>query len=617
MTGMMLRSETRRVAPSPGHVVLRISEQAVCNRDRPALASAGGTITYGELDRSAGSIAASLVAAGVGRGDVVAVHLPRSVGEVVARLAVMRAGAAFLPLDPDWPAERVARMLALAGRPLVLGDAPGCARAAAAGCRWLDAGSAPAPAAAGDPAAAVAIGADDVAYAIFTSGSTGEPKCVELTHGNLSHLVDWHLAAFGVGPDDRASHVAGLAFDAAVWEVWPALCAGATVVLAEDAVRASPELLQEWLVRERITMAYVPTVLAQSMIRMPWPIATRLRHLLTGGEALRAHPLAGLPFAVTNCYGPTECTVVATAGLVPPEPAEAGLLPTIGRAIAGAGAWIMNEHGAPVAAGQAGELWVTGGGVGLGYRGDLALTAERFVVAGRDASNAGIRAYRTGDLVRERDDGEIMFVGRLDRQEKIRGVRIETDEIVAALSTHPKVAWSEVIGAGEGADRRLVAYVLPARGEEPSGAELRTFLAAKLPAALVPASFLRLETVPLTSSGKLDRARLPDPDDAERLAGDDFRAPSTPTEQRLAEIIGGILGIAEVGADDNFFLLGGHSLLGTQVVLRARDAFGVELTLRHLFGAQTVAELAVVIEGMALALVATLRDEDAASLVAD
>jgi amino acid adenylation domain-containing protein len=596
-------------------VVGRVFAQAVATPEATAIVSPGATFNYRELAGYAASIAGLLAVNNVKAGDVVGICLPRSAAEVAARLGVMAAGAAFLPLDPEWPAERRAKALAHAGAVLVLVDTLGQtpADAAASGLSvppldlaGLRAGAAPARPMPAAPAPA------DLAYVIFTSGSTGAPKCVELTHANLIHLVDWHLAEFAVTAADRASHVAGLAFDAAVWDVWPHLCAGASVAIPEESCRTSPELLLDWISRAGVSIAYVPTVLAQTLIRAAWPAGTRLRHLLTGGEALRAFPRPGLGFAVTNCYGPTECTVVATAGRVPPaETAPDGVLPTIGRAIAGAALRIVDAQGNRVPPGRPGEIWILGGGVGRGYRGDPALTAERFVLTPDD----GVRAYRTGDLAHERPDGEIGFLGRVDRQEKIRGMRIETDEIVLALNEHPAVGWSEVTGIGEGEARRLVAYVLPAGEAAPGSAELRAFLGSRLPEAMVPSAFYRIDALPLTSSGKLDRERLPHPDVAASLDQPTSRAPSTPTEQRLAHIIAGILDVESVGADDNFFLLGGHSLLGTRVVLQARAAFGVDVTLRHLFAAQTVAELALVIEGMVLEKLEALGEADAASLV--
>ena len=286
---------------------------------------------------------------------------------------------------------------------------------------------------------------------IYTSGSTGVPKGVEITHANLSHLVRWHRDTFSVTRQDRASHLAGLGFDAAVWEIWPHLAAGATVCLADDAVRSSPELMQQWMIRERVTIGFVPTVHAAPMMAMEWPATTALRVLLTGGDVLHHAPPAQLPFDVVNNYGPTECTVVATSSVLKPGSHGA---PPIGRPIAGTSVYLLDEYGEQVPDGSTGEIYIGGSGVGRGYR-NLPESTERSFLPDPFAGASGARMYRTGDRGVRRPDGEIEFRGRLDRQTKIRGQRVELDEIGSILTHHPSIDFATAItNISEGGENR-------------------------------------------------------------------------------------------------------------------------------------------------------------------
>jgi amino acid adenylation domain-containing protein len=460
--------------------------------------------------------------------------------------------------------------------------------------------------------AAPEIKRETLAYIIYTSGSTGKPKGVEVTHGNLLNLVFWHRRAFAVTAADRASHVAGLAFDAAMWELWPYLSAGASVVLADDTTRTSPDLLREWLGNEGVTISFVPTALAEPMLKSSWKTTT-LRYLLTGADTLHKFPAAGLPFELVNNYGPTECTVVATSGIV-----KAGgelQKPAIGAAIANTQIYLLDERLEPVKPGSTGEIYIGGTSVARGYRSQPALTAERFLPNPFSAS-MDARMYRTGDMGAMLPDGQIAFHGRADHQEKIRGHRIEPGEIVNVLGRHPKVASSAVAGFGSGSVRQLAAYVVPVAGQRPKSSELREFLAKELPEYMIPASFVRMASLPLTTNGKLDRAALPEPSAANALDKTMFRAPESPIEIQIAAILGDLLHVTNVGLDDNFFLLGGHSLLGTQLVLKAKERFGVALTLRDLFVAQTVGKLSDEIERQLMANLEAMSEEEAAAMLA-
>ena len=569
-----------------------VAAQATATPARLALIEGETTLTYAALEARANRLARHLAGHGTGRERLVAVLLPRSADLVVAALAALKAGAAYAPIDPSAPAERVAAMLEDA-QPSVVVTRRGLAARLPRG-RWhvvaLDADAtaleryAPTPVA-HRPAP------DDLAYVIYTSGSTGRPKGVEVTHANLLNLVRWHHAAFRVTAADRAPLMASPGFDASVWETWPYLTAGASLHVPEDIVRMDAEALRDWLVAQDVTLAFVATPLAERMLALPWPSGIRLRALLTGADTLHHRPTPGLPFALVNNYGPTECTVVATSCVVEPDPHADGL-PSIGGPITGATIHVLDERGRPVADGAEGELYVGGAGVARGYRNRPDLSAERFV-AGPD----GARLYRTGDRVRRLADGRLAFLGRADDQVKVRGYRVELDEIVAVLDTHPGVEASTVVArpAGDG-DVRLVAYLVASPDAKLTPSALLATLRTRLPDYMLPSVFIPIDALPLMASGKVDRSRLPAPETAEPLRDPEFEAPRSPIEKRLAELVVALLGVARVGVGDNFFLLGGHSLLGTQLIARLRDAFGVDLPLRTVFDHPTVAGLAAEVE---------------------
>jgi acyl-coenzyme A synthetase/AMP-(fatty) acid ligase/acyl carrier protein len=412
---------------------------------------------------------------------------------------------------------------------------------------------------------------------------------------------------------DTASHIAGLGFDASIWEVWPCLSAGGTLALADDETRSSAMLLRQWLCDEQVSIGFVPTPLAELLIAVDWP-AAKLRFLLTGGDTLHVFPRPELPFAVVNNYGPTECTVVATSGVMPTRSVDAAL-PTIGKAIAGTTIHILDENGAPVAAGWPGELCIGGHGVGRGYRNRPDATNAHFITD-PFSTEPNARLYRTGDLASTLPNGEICFRGRIDNQVKVRGYRVEPDGIAAHLARHPTVASCAVVPReNTQGEIYLVAYIVTAGEQSSASEELRAYLAQSLPEYMIPAAFVALAELPLTTSGKLDKTALPEPSNENSLDQTGFRAPSTPTEIKLAAIVAEVLGNGAIGADDNFFLIGGHSLLGTQVVIRAREAFGIELTLWHLFEAQTVANLAATIENLLVAKLDSMSDEEAQRLL--
>jgi len=574
-----------------------VAAHAAAAPSRLAVCDAELTLSYAALEARANRLARHLAAHGAGRERLVALMLPRSADLVIAALATLKAGAGYAPIDPAAPAERIAAMLEDA-EPCVIVTRRGLAAKLPRG-RWpVVAVDADAPAIERHEATALEHrpAAADLAYVIYTSGSTGRPKGVEVTHGNLLNLVRWHHDAFKVTAGDRAPLMASPGFDASVWETWPYLAAGASLHLPDDVLRMDAEGLRDWLIAQDITVAFVATPMAERMLALPWPSGIRLRALLTGADTLHHRPAANLPFALVNNYGPTECTVVATSCVVEPDP-FADSLPSIGEAITGATALVLDAAGRPVADGVEGELYVGGAGVARGYRNRPDLTAERFVT-GPD----GARLYRTGDRVRRLAGGGLAFLGRADDQVKIRGYRVELDEIVAALDTHPGVKASAVVARpGAGGELRLVAYLVASPDAKLTPSALLATLRARLPDYMLPSVFVPIDELPLMASGKVDRSRLPDPEQAETLRDPEFEAPRNPVERRLADLVAALLGVARVGVGDNFFLLGGHSLLGTQLIARLRDAFGVDLPLRTVFDHPTVAGLAGEVERAILA----------------
>jgi amino acid adenylation domain-containing protein len=572
-----------------------VARQAAATPNALAVDDGVDILTYAVLDSRAERLAARLRALGVTADVPVALLLPRSGALITAALGIMKAGGAYVPIDPAAPDARLAAMLADARPPVVITDRRGAARLPSGDSRVLTVDDLAGADAVDDPIPAKPIFAEQLAYVIYTSGSTGTPKGVALTHGGLLNLVRWHHQAFGVGPADRATLHASPGFDAAVWEVWPYLAAGASVHVMDEATRLDPEALRDWIVAELITVTFVPTPLAERMMALEWPADVRLRVLLTGADTLHVYPSPSLPFTVVNNYGPTECTVVATSGVVRTGEASERL-PSIGRPIANTRIHILDEQMRPVPAGTPGEIYIGGAGVARGYLNRPDLTDEKFV-PDPFSDEAGARLYRTGDLGRWLPDGRLAFLGRIDGQVKIRGYRVETDEVAAVLAGDPAVESAAVVAREDcQGERRLVAYVVPAGGAPPVHRDLVAALSRVLPEYMIPSAFVTVDRLPLSPSGKVDRAALPAPNGTNTLRERQFVAPRTPTEERLAAILARLLSLERVSVGDNVFLLGGHSLLGAQLLARVRTEFGVTLSLRTLFAHPTIAALADEIE---------------------
>jgi amino acid adenylation domain-containing protein len=603
----------RQSYPRNRTVAELVSAQAAATPDAIALTSRGESITYGELDKRANQLANYLIALGVEPEAIVGLCLDRSAESVMCALAVLKAGGAYLPLDPAYPSERLLFMLNEA-RPRVLITRAELAEKFSEGpWKVVSIDRDPAIENYSTDSPVNQAKTDSLAYVIYTSGSTGRPKGVEITNASLLNLVSWHMRAFTVTRHDRASHLASVGFDAAVWEMWPYLTAGASLHLPDEVTRISPELLRDWLVTNEITISFLPTALAEALMTLEWPAKTALRFLLTGADTLHRYPTENLPFELINNYGPTECTVVATSGRVQ---TRAVGLPTIGRPIDNTQVYILDESLQPTPAGAAGELCIGGLGVARGYLNRPEQTAKQFVSDPFSAEPTA-RLYRTGDLARYLDDGEIAYLGRIDEQIKILGHRIEPNEIEAVLDRHPAIASSVVIARGAACEeKRLAAYLVMSNGTTPAAAELRGFLQSELPDYMVPSVFVTLPAMPLTANGKVDRAGLPEPKAKNTLRDEAFIRPRTPIEQRLAATLCSLLNLSEVSVNDNFFLLGGHSLLGTQLIVKIRSTFGVDLALRTLFDAPTIAELSAAIEQQIIAKVENMSEEEAQRLLA-
>ncbi len=578
----------------PGSIPETVARIASSLPDRPALTGPGGTFDYAALNGQANQVARFLLSRGAKAEETIGIAIGRSAAFVVAALGILKSGAAYVPLDPSYPEARRRMIAGDAGLLLTLTDASDPNRpvenapvetvslqdAAITSQQTSDPGAPP-------------IDPDQLAYVIYTSGSTGVPKGVEVTHRNLRHLVDWHRNAFQVIRDDRATLLANVGFDAAVWELWPYLCTGAALFLPEPEIVRQPEVLRDFLVQHEITILFAPTLLAESLLRTSWPPDTRLRTLLTGGDTLRIVPPPGLPFAIINNYGPAECTVVTTSGEVPPA-ASASRIPSIGRPIPGARVFLLeaellDDSLQEVPAGSQGEICIGGAGIARGYRNQPELTARQFI------QREGERIYRSGDLGRWNEDGSLQFLGRKDQQVKIRGYRIECGEIEVALNTLPAVRTSVVIVREQrGGHPGLTAYVVSAAGLELSHEELRHALRAALPESMIPEQFVRLAELPVSDNGKIDRERLPEPTAATIIAA--AEPALSPVEAELRTILTNLLHIDAMARDDDFFLLGGHSFIAAQLLARIRDRFRVDLGLRTLFENPTLAGMAEQIE---------------------
>lgn len=583
----------------PGTLLHHLFEQWA-RRTPEAVAVIAGErqLSYGELDRRANALAQSLRAAGVGPDRVVGLRIDRSAELLIGLLGILKAGGAYLPLDPALPRERANYMVTEAGACALVTcdrlDDPAIAPAV----RRFDMDSQAPVEDAGDGLPEPRVSPSNLACVVFTSGSTGQPKGVMMPHEGVVNYLRFLWANYALESEDRVLNVATIGFDASIRDFFGPLGSGAAAVLVTGAGTLDAGHYWRVIVQHRITrlLSITPSflrVLCQAAASSSTP--HRLREILTSGEALDAALVSkvratmGKAVRVVNQYGPTECTMTSTWSAAGDE--TQGTV-AIGRPLPNASAYVLDKHMAPVPVGVTGELYIGGVGLTRGYLGRPDLTAERFVP---NPFGEGERLYRTGDHVRWDAEGQLHYLGRTDFQVKLRGIRVELNEIVSALNALPEVEQSAVLVQGEGDEQRLVAYfvaVQPDLTVEGIVAQLKT----RLPDALIPNAFVPLDTIPLTPNGKLDRNALPALEKS--LLRSRFSLPQSEAEHAIAEIFSSLLGVERVGRDDNFFMLGGHSLLAIRVVARIEDSFGVRPALRTLFERPTVSALADEVKGL-------------------
>jgi len=600
----LLRELNDTASELPPHLCVPQSVEAQVERTPGAAAVVmeGRSWTYEEVNRRANQVAHYLRGMGVGPEARVCLYLERSLEMLVGMLGVLKAGAAYVPLDPNYPQERITFIVSdvragvviterrmAAG--LVIGDARLC-------CLDADA-EALARQSVHNPPHVVAP--DNLAYVIYTSGSTGRPKGVGMTHRALVNLLQWHQRNLPLAEGSRVLQFASQSFDVSIQEILSTWVAGGTLVLTSEETRRDARRLLQEVTRYDVERLFLPQIVLQQLAEAARDAAPPVcvREIITAGEQLHlTGPVVGLlkrleGCAVRNHYGPSESHVV-TEFVLRGDPEEWPALPPIGRPIANTRVYLLDPHLQPVPVGIPGELYIGGAPLARGYVGRPGLTAERFV-PDPFGDEPGGRLYRTGDSARFLPGGDIEFLGRLDYQVKLRGFRIELGEVEAALAQHPAVKEAVVVLQQPPAgDKRLVAYFV-ADGPAPLTTELYRFLKSQLPEYMIPAVFVQLDALPLSANGKVDRRALPGPDQQRPELERAFTPPRTPTEQALAKIWSEVLGVERVGVYDNFFELGGHSLLATQVVSRVRAAIQMELPLRSLFESPTIAELAVTI----------------------
>ncbi|MUG94288.1 amino acid adenylation domain-containing protein [Scytonema sp. UIC 10036] len=567
-------------------------EQVKRNPDAVAVVFENQLLTYQQLNSRANQLAHYLQSLGVSGDMLVGIYMERSIEMVVGLLGILKAGGAYLPLAPEYPIERLnfmlvdARLEVLVTQQRLADRLPEhAARVVCLDTDWhfISQLSQENP--------LTSRQATDLAYVIYTSGSTGTPKGVPIAYRGLLNLVKWHQRAFNVTNNDKATQMAGTAFDAAIWELWPYLSAGACIYLVKSDLLTSPVNLREWLIENQITIAFVPTPVAQELLSLEWTTQSlALRCILTGGDKLHHYRSDAILFEVVNNYGPTENSVVTTSGLVMHNQKQNS--PTIGRPIDNTKVYILDSHLQPVPIGVPGELHIAGVGLTVGYLNRPELTQEKFI-SNPFSTDPGSRLYKTGDLTRYLPNGDIEYLRRIDNQVKIRGFRIELGEIEACLSQHSQVQICVVIAREDNPqDKRLVAYIVPQPEQTLTVSQVREFLKEKLPDYMVPKAIVILESLPLTPNGKIDRRALPVPESRTGIE-EDLVLPHTPIEEKLAQIWAQVLRVEVVGIHDNFFELGGDSILSIQIVTRAKLA-GIELTVKQLFAHQTIAELATV-----------------------
>ncbi|MEC3420879.1 amino acid adenylation domain-containing protein, partial [Bacillus cereus] len=558
-----------------GLICDRFEEQVARRPDAIAVVDQTKQWTYGELDTQANQLANVLRRKGVAPESVVGVYLPRSAELMASLLGILKAGGAYVVLDPLYPKSRLEYMIEDAGIQFVVtaeGQEGHFAHVEMVRLEELTVESVIAP--------TRQINPENLAYIVYTSGSTGKPKGVMVENRSLMNMVSWHQEVYHISAEDRATQIAGVAFDSAVQEIWPYLTAGAALYLSTEELRINPEALRDWLIDSQITVSFAPTPILERLLKLSWPDKTELRFIITGGDQLTQYPSNDIPFAVINQYGPSENTVVTTDCYVPVGVTTG--TPSIGRPIANTEVYVLDSHLQLVPIGVIGDLYIGGKSLARGYANRPDLTKEKFIP---HPFKSGERLYYTGDKASYLSDGNLQFHGRIDDQVKIRGFRIELGEIEAVLQAHSSVKEAVVLVREDNqGDKRLVAYVVG----EGSVHEWREHLQTHLPNYMVPTNFIEMEFLPLTPNGKLDLKALPI---LSEQSAENTVYPRTPLEELIASVWSQVLGIRDIDVQDSFFELGGHSLLATQVVSRLQEVFQIKLPVRELFEYSTVEAL--------------------------
>jgi amino acid adenylation domain-containing protein len=582
-----------------------IEEQIDRSPDAIAVSSMGACLSYRTLDERANQLARVLRGFGVGPDVLVGVCLGRSPDMLVGLLAIFKAGGAYLPLDPDYPEQRLRYMLEDSGVELLLTEESMIETLPVTGARrfcldrdWPEAERQPAR----------RLGnlscPQHLAYCIYTSGSTGRPKGVLIEQGALVNHMQWMVPEFGLDASARVIQRTALSFDASVWECWLPLLTGGTLVAPQGEASRDPAALLDVIAREGVTVLQLVPQLLEALLREPEShVLAQLSHLFCGGDAFPLDLLQRLlPLqvgVVCNLYGPTEATIDATYWECQSGEGARGTVP-IGAAVRGASAWVLSSALEPVPSGVTGELWIGGLGLARGYQGRAALTAERFVPHPLSCT-PGERLYRTGDLARYREDGVIEYLGRGDQQVKIRGHRIELGELEAVIREHAAVRDVAVSGRHTSAGDALVAYVVSSADQQQLLQDLRRHLVLSLPEYMLPAQIVVLDELPLTESGKVDRKALPEP----TFQASEYVKPTTELGQQLAQIWQEVLAVDRVGVADNFFELGGHSLLAMQVISRIKSVLKIAVPLRCLLEAASLADFERAVEERAYSFAST------------
>ncbi|HEY7350649.1 MAG TPA: amino acid adenylation domain-containing protein [Ktedonobacterales bacterium] len=605
---------TQRAFPTNVCIHQLFEEQAARTPQATAVIYEGAAFTYQELNARANQLAHYLRQLGVGPDVLVGLCLERSLEMEVGLLGILKAGGAYVPLDPTYPAERLAFMLTDAQVPVLVTQATLASLLPTQNAQVVRLDADARLLAEQDQTNPASLStAENLVYVIYTSGSTGRPKGVQILQRTVVNFLLSMRERPGLTAEDTWLAVTTLSFDIAALELFLPLLVGARVVIASRETAVSGTVLAETMARTGTTVMQATPVTWRLLLEAGWSGDPRLK-MLCGGEALPrdlAQQLLNKCASLWNLYGPTETTIWSTIRQITPDTN----LITIGVPIANTQVYLLDASLQPVPIGVSGELYIGGAGLARGYLNRPELTAERFVPDPFSA-DPGARLYRTGDLARYLPTGEIDFLGRLDHQVKVRGFRIELGEVETLLRQHPAIRAAVVVAREDTpGDKRLVAYFVAGEGDPPAHAGLRSFLKEYLPDYMIPSAFVMVEQMPLTPNGKVDRRALPAPD-TDHLVRDEIGAlPSTPMEIEVAAILAGFLKVEQVGLDENFFMIGVNSLLGTQAIARMNETFKVKLSLRTLFDAPTVRELAATIEEVILTKLETLSDEELQQLL--